>query len=54
MTKRSRWCFYDSQCIGLIFLLWIYTVSRKRSHYNLAHDFAKHWPIFKIISLKIH
>ena len=28
-----------------------YTVSQKRGHLTLAHNFTKYWPIFKILSL---
>jgi len=28
-----------------------YTVSQKRRHLTLAHNFTKYWPIFKILSL---
>ena len=28
-----------------------YTVSQKTRHLTLAHNFAKYWPIFKILSL---
>jgi len=27
-----------------------YTVSQKTIHYNIVHNFAKCWPIFKICS----
>jgi len=29
----------------------LYTVSQKTSHYNIVHNFAKCWPIFKFFSL---
>ena len=27
---------------------------KKTIHYNIVHNFAKYWPIFKIYSQRIH
>jgi len=38
-----------SQACGVVSQ--IYTVSEKKRHLTLAHNFTKYWPIFEILSL---
>jgi len=41
---------FGGYTVGLTFSVRFFTLSGKRCHYIFASNFAKHWPIFKILS----